>query len=212
VSVLGNRGEIRVQEPTAVERTIARRAAEGRATIPDLEFRRDVVIRDEQAVAASLVRACATALRTVPRANGAWRDGRFELYSRVNVGLVVETDEAHVIPTVFDADTKSIDDLAEEIEELSARARRGGLASPAFSGATFTLWNVAGVDSATIIPSQAAAVAAGAVRDAAVVRGGALAARRLMTLTLACDSRILYGGHAVRFLTTVAGVLEEGAA
>ncbi len=33
-----------------------------------------------------VVKACALALREHPRANGAYRDGRFELYSRVNVG------------------------------------------------------------------------------------------------------------------------------
>ena len=38
---------------------------------------------------ALLVRACARALRAVPRANAAYRDGRFELYRRINVGIVV---------------------------------------------------------------------------------------------------------------------------
>ena len=50
-----------------------------------------------------VVKASAIALREFPKANGAYRDGKFELYSRVNVGVAVAAKEALVVPTVFDA-------------------------------------------------------------------------------------------------------------
>src|SRR5262249_20180173 len=53
-----------------------------------------------------VVKACAIALRRFPRANGAYRDGRFELYSRVNVGIAVAAEDALLVPTIFDADRK----------------------------------------------------------------------------------------------------------
>ena len=181
---LSAKGEIRTLEPSPAERAVARRAAESRATIPVLELSLPSV---PGADTAALVGACALALRAHPRANAAYRDGRFELYQRTNVGFVVATAEAYLIPTVFDADQKQPAQLAEEIERLRAEAGAGQLASPAFSGGTFTVWNAAehGLSAAGIplVSPQAAALAAGTA-----------------TLTLACDHRILYGARAAEFL------------
>jgi pyruvate dehydrogenase E2 component (dihydrolipoamide acetyltransferase) len=162
-------------------------------------------------ITAILVRACALALRAVPRANGAYRDGRFELYSRVNVGVVLASERSYVIPTVFDADRKAVPDLSAELEQLTRGADAGELSPPAFSGATFTLTNVGelGVDASTIVvnPPQAAALAAGAIRNEPVVRGGEIVAGHAMTVTLACDHRILYGAQAARFLSEITAAL-----
>jgi pyruvate dehydrogenase E2 component (dihydrolipoamide acetyltransferase) len=151
----------------------------------------------------------------VPRANGAYRDGRFELYSRVNVGVVMQTGDAYLIPTVFDADQKSLAALSDEIETLCVRARDGVLTQPALSGATFTLSNVGaeGVVRSTLVtnPPQAAAIAAGAIQEVPVVRDGAVVPGHRMTVTLACDHRILYGRQAARFLAAVKSALEGGA-
>jgi pyruvate dehydrogenase E2 component (dihydrolipoamide acetyltransferase) len=218
VSAGSAKGEVRVQEPDRSERLVARRSAEARATIPDLELRAEVDLEPGaggtgslvRAGTASLVQACALALREVPRANGAYRDGRFELYSRVNVGVVVASEECYVIPTVFDADRKSLSELSEEIAEITGRA--GELSPPELAGATFTLSNpgALGVASATpvVVPPQAAALAAGAIREVPVIRDGALVPGHSMTLTLACDHRILYGAQAARFLTAVKARLE----
>jgi pyruvate dehydrogenase E2 component (dihydrolipoamide acetyltransferase) len=224
VSAEGAKGQTHVEEPTAAQRLVARRVSEARATVPDLELRADVEMADYaqlpdqrgSSIEAVLIRACALALREVPRANGAYRDGRFELYSRVNVGLVVATEDAYVIPVVFDADRKSLSSLAGEVEELTSRARSAQLSASAFSGATFTVWNVGayGAQGASVVtnPPQAAALAAGAIREAPVVRDGSVTAGQVMSITLACDHRILYGVEAARFLGAVKSRLEDPAA
>lgn len=185
----GARGETRIEEPTAAERTIARRAAESRATVPSLDLS-VAVDPGPGASTARLVRASALALRGHPRANAAYRDGRFELYSRINVGVVVATEDTYAIPTLFDADTRELLELEEEIGRLAAGARAGTLPAPAFTAATFSLWNAAehGITGASIpvVAPQAAALAAGT-----------------QTLTLACDHRILYGERAASFLTEI---------
>ena len=72
-----------------------------------------------------MIKACALALRDFPRANGAYRDGKFELYSRVNVGVAVAGQDALVVPTVFDADRKSLGQIAARVARARrARARR----------------------------------------------------------------------------------------
>ncbi len=164
-------------------------------------------------ITALLVRACALALRAVPAANSAYRDGRFERYQRVNVGLLVATSEIYTIPTVFDADGKRLGELGEEIAALRQRADAGTLSPADLSGATFTLADMGpfGIASSTpvIVPPQAAAVGAGAVREVPIVRDRAIVPGRMMTITLSCDHRILYGAAAGAFLGTIKSRLEE---
>ncbi|MGI9184892.1 MAG: 2-oxo acid dehydrogenase subunit E2 [Solirubrobacteraceae bacterium] len=209
------KGDTKVLEPSRAERAIARRTAETRATVPDLELGAEVDIAPALAAAADqgcslaavLVRSCALALRATPRANAAYRDGRYELYSRVNVAVTVATDDGYASPTLLDADTKPLPTLDAELALLTGRARTGELTPPELAGATFTLTDLGpwGVDRPGTLVSapQAAALAAGAVRTVPVVSNGAVVPGQVLSLTLACDSRILFGVHAARFLANV---------
>jgi pyruvate dehydrogenase E2 component (dihydrolipoamide acetyltransferase) len=205
-----SRGEVQIVEPTAAERAIGRRAAESRATVPFYELGVEIDLGGRSGTAVVLG-AIAQALRESPRANAAYRDGRFELYSRVNVAVVM----GNVAPTVFDADTKSIEQLAAELETLSGRAERGELTPPELSSATSTFADLGplGVDRPSIVPviGQAVAIAAGAIRERPVVRGGAIVPGQTMQLTLACDHRILYGAAAAGLAARIKQLLEEPA-
>ncbi len=216
------KGQTTIVEPSRAERSIARRTAEVRATVPDLELSADVDATGLRAATASgrspaavLARACAQALRAHPRANAAYRDGRYELYSRVNVAVAVATEDGWLSPTLLDADTKSLAALDAELSGLAARAVAGELTPPELAGATFTVtdlgaWRVSRPSGFVAAP-QAASLVAGAVQAVAVVRDGVVVPGHRMTLTLACDSRILFGVHAARFLGAVADALEIGA-
>ena len=163
-----------------------------------------------------VVKACALALREFPRANGAYRDGHFELYSRVNVGVAVAAQDALVVPTVFDADRKCLRQIAARRrgrwrEQGPRRARSPRPSSPA---ATFTVSNLGmfGIDSfaAVINPPQAAILAVGAIAERPVVRRRRRSSHaHLMGVTLACDHRILYGADGAEFLARIRSLLEE---
>lgn len=218
------KGDTQIQEPGRLGGAIARRAAEIRATVPDLELAIDVDAGPALALAragglsltAILVRAAATALRELPWANAAYRDGHFERYERVNVGIVVTTEDALVIPAVLDADSKSLPELTGELETLAARARNGELTPPEQAGTTFTLSDFTALAAHRITPMitapQAAALTAGAIRREPVVADGdAVVAGDVMTLTLACDHRILFGERAARLLGRIAELVQEPA-
>jgi pyruvate dehydrogenase E2 component (dihydrolipoamide acetyltransferase) len=185
------------------------RAVEARARVKAAAGEGDVVPSFNDMV----VKACALALREHPRANGAYRDGRFELYSRVNVGIAVAARDALVVPTVFDADRKGLRQIASESRALAQRVRDGQITPPELSGATFTVSNLGmyGVDSfsAVINPPQAAILAVGAIREKPVIRGGELSSGHLLPLELACDHRILYGAPAAELLAGIRSLLEE---
>jgi pyruvate dehydrogenase E2 component (dihydrolipoamide acetyltransferase) len=224
------KGKVSYEEPTKLQATIARRMAESKATAPhfylqaEVDMSRAVEARARVKAAAAegqvvpsfndmVVKACALALREHPRANGAYRDGRFELYSRVNVGVAVAAHDALVVPTVFDADRKGLRQIAAESRALAQRVRDGQITPPELSGGTFTVSNLGmfGIDSfsAVINPPQAALLAVGAIAERPVVRDGELATAHLMSVNLACDHRILYGAPAAEFLARVRALLEE---
>jgi pyruvate dehydrogenase E2 component (dihydrolipoamide acetyltransferase) len=160
-----------------------------------------------------VVKACALALRSFPYANGAYRDGRFELYSRVNVGVAVAARDALVVPTVFDADRKGLREIAEDARALAGRVRDGSITPPELSGGTFTVSNLGmyGVTnfSAVINAPQAAILAVGAITEKPVVRDGQITTAHILGVTLACDHRILYGAPAAEFLARIRALLEE---
>ncbi len=224
------KGQTTYEDLSKTQATIARRMAESKATAPHFYLRAEVDMsravegRAQLKAAAGegevvpsfndmVIKACALALREHPRANGAYRDGRFELYSRVNVGVAVAAKDALVVPTVFDADRKGLRQIATESRELAAKVRDGQITPPELSGATFTVSNLGmyGIVgfSAVINPPQAAILAVGAIEERPVVRDGELATAHLMQVDLACDHRILYGAPAAEFLARIRTLLEE---
>ena len=229
-SVETAKGQVQIQEPNKTQQTIARRMAESKATAPHfyltIEIDMGKAVEARAAIKAAVkegdpvpsfndmvVKACAIALREFPKANGAYRDGRFELYSRVNVGVAVAAEEALVVPTVFDADRKGLRQIAAETRALAAKVRDGSVIPPELSGGTFTVSNLGmyGIDSfeAVINMGQAAILSVGAIREAPAVRDGQIVPAQLMKATIACDHRILYGAEGAEFLARVKSLLEE---
>jgi pyruvate dehydrogenase E2 component (dihydrolipoamide acetyltransferase) len=203
---LSGRGDVSHEELTRPQQSIVRRMAESKATAPDFSL----TLEAEPAAAGveHIVRAAALALRDFPRVNGAYRDGRFETYSRVTSGVAMAGPDALVVPTVLDADTKSAEELAAELRVLGERVASGSVGAPELAAGTFTVWSLPVRRFTPILnPPQAAILAAGAVESRAVVRDGAVVARDVMELTLVSDHRILYGDEAAAFLARVAEYL-----
>ncbi len=160
-----------------------------------------------------VVKACAIALRKFPRANGAYKDGRFELYSRINVGIAVAANDALVVPTIFDADKKGLREIAADARSLAGKVRDGGITPPELSGGTFSVSNLGmyGIKSfgAIVNSPQAGILAVGEIADRPVVKDGQVVPGKLMEMTLSCDHRILYGADGAEFLAEIKRILQE---
>lgn len=217
----GAKGAVERRALTRAERSVARRAAEIRATVPHVEMSVLAAVGDavaragEEAVSllALTVAACAQTLRALPQANGSYRGDELELYSRVNVGVTVSAAGIYLIPTVFDADLKSPVEIQSELDRLRERALEGTISAPEMSGGTFTVTD-AGADgllalSPLVISPQAGALSVGAVQQIPCRRGEGWEPEPHVQLTLACDHRILYGAGASEFLQTVRKHLEQ---
>jgi pyruvate dehydrogenase E2 component (dihydrolipoamide acetyltransferase) len=223
------RGAVTEQEPSRLLGLIARRMADAKTTIPHFQVETEVAMDAAIALRAQLkeaaaegdavpsfndliVKASAIALRRHPRANGSYRDGRFDLHERVNVGVAVAADDALIVPTVFDADTKSLGQIARDVRDLAGRVRAGTIAPADLEGGTFTVSNLGMYGMSAITPvinaPQAAILGVGALRPVLARVDGEIVDRTLMTLRLSCDHRILYGADASVFLAEIRDLLE----
>jgi pyruvate dehydrogenase E2 component (dihydrolipoamide acetyltransferase) len=220
-----------VVEPTRMQATIARRMAESKSTVP--EFTVTVEARVDQAVSMRqqlkdsvpgaekvtmtdfLVRACALALRKFPEVNTSWVEGRFQRKRSVNIGLAVAPSQGMglLVPVVHDADAKDIVQISIESRQVIERARSGRPADGDLTGATFSISNLGmfGVDEFTAIinPPEAAILAVGAIKDAAVVDDGKVVVGKVMRMTLTVDHRVFYGATAAQFMSEVKRLLEN---
>jgi pyruvate dehydrogenase E2 component (dihydrolipoamide acetyltransferase) len=214
-----------------VQLRIAQRMALAKSTIPDFavsmsvdmgpadELRRSLVDHSSQndvrppSLNDMIVKASGLALREHPYTNGSYLDGEFLIHEHVNVGVAVATEGSLVVPTVFDADQRSLVSISAEVRRLASAVREGRVDAADLSGGTFTVSNLGmfGVSDfiAVVNPPQAAILAVGSVEEVPVVRDGELAIGKRMSMTLTCDHRILYGADAAAFLGRVRDLLER---
>jgi len=224
----GGKGDVETLELTATQATIARRMEESSKTIPVFTVSTDVDMtlvaelrrgaREERDDAPSLndfvVKGVAMALGAFPRFNASFAGGRIERYSRINVGVAVATDDALLVPVVHDADLKSLAEIASETRRLAEGARSRTLAPADLADGTFTVSNLGmfGVRSfaAIVDPPQVAILAVGGIRRAPVEDdAGGVVFRDLMTVTLTCDHRAVYGADGAQFLSRLRDLLER---
>jgi pyruvate dehydrogenase E2 component (dihydrolipoamide acetyltransferase) len=224
----GPKGEAEVQELTRLQQTVSRRMAESKATAPEfsialtVDMTAAVELRERLKQISDpvpsfndmVVKASANVLREFPRGDGDYRDGKFELYERVNVGIAVAAQDALVVPTLFDADKKSLGQIARDARQVIEKVKEKTVTPPELSGGTFTVSNLGmfGIEQFTAIinPPQAAILTVGKLaKKPAVDDKGKVVARDQMTLTLVCDHRILYGADGAQFLARVKELLEQ---
>jgi pyruvate dehydrogenase E2 component (dihydrolipoamide acetyltransferase) len=162
-----------------------------------------------------VAKALLVAARRHPMINSSWDEAAQEIVVKrpVNLGIAVAAERGLIVPNVKGADTLPLADLARSIDEL-ATTTRAGKATPAdMAGGTITITNVGvfGVDAGTpiLMPGEAAILAFGQVRDLPWVVAGELAVRKVTTLSLSFDHRIVDGELGSAVLRDVGSMLED---
>jgi 2-oxoisovalerate dehydrogenase E2 component (dihydrolipoyl transacylase) len=164
-----------------------------------------------------LSRAVMLAMRRTPEINSVWdaSAGEVVLKHYVNLGIAAATPRGLVVPNVKDAQDLTLLDLAGALNALTATAREGRTQPAEMSGGTFTITNVGpfGVDGGTPIinPGESAILCFGAIKKAPWVVDDEIVVRHVTTLALSFDHRHIDGEKGSRFLSDVAGILEDPA-
>jgi 2-oxoisovalerate dehydrogenase E2 component (dihydrolipoyl transacylase) len=165
---------------------------------------------------ARLARASVAACQAEPGLN-AWYDAKADvrtLREEVDLGIAVDLPDGLLVPVLRNAHKMDIDALAGELEQLVAKARERALSPETLRGATITLSNFGAIGgryaSPMVVPPQVAIVGAGRIaKQPVVTKDGALAAHRVLPLSLTFDHRAATGGEAARFLNALKRDLES---
>ncbi|HUZ25135.1 MAG TPA: dihydrolipoamide acetyltransferase family protein [Streptosporangiaceae bacterium] len=150
-----------------------------------------------------------------PMINSAWDQAAQEIVVRryVNLGIAAATDRGLVVPSIKDAHALSLPDLARALTDLAATARAGKSTPADLAGGTISITNVGvfGVDTGTPIlpPGETAILAFGQVKDAPWVHEGELAVRKVCTLGMSFDHRVVDGDLGSAVLRDVGSMLTD---
>lgn len=162
-----------------------------------------------------VAKALLLAVRRHPAINSTWDGPAQEIVVKhhVHLGIAAATSRGLLVPTVRDAHRLSLAELARAIEQATATARDGRASPQDLAGGTITITNVGifGVDGGTPIltPGQAGILSLGQIRDMAWVHEGELAVRKVTTLALSFDHRIVDGELAAAVLRDMAAMLAD---
>jgi pyruvate dehydrogenase E2 component (dihydrolipoamide acetyltransferase) len=220
---------VTVKDLTRIQLTTGRRLSESKQQAPHFYLTVEVDMAEALKLRATLnekaggafkisvndlvIKAATWALTRHPGLNASFQNGRLLLYERVHIAVAVAIDEGLVSPVLFDADRKSLGQIARESRALVERARTGKLRPDDLSGGTFTVSNLGMYDMdnfvAIINPPQAAILAVGAVREIPVVREGQIVIGQVMKATLSVDHRAADGAQGAQFLADVRNALES---
>jgi 2-oxoisovalerate dehydrogenase E2 component (dihydrolipoyl transacylase) len=158
----------------------------------------------------------AGALRTNPRLNSSWLDGKIVLKKAINVGVAVAARDGLVVPVVHNAVEGTITELARKLDGVVKRARSGKMTIEDVRGGTFTLNNTGALGSvwggAIINHPQAAILTTEAIvkRPVVISSNGKdeVVVRSMMNICLSFDHRIIDGAEASEFLQAVKSGIE----
>ena len=213
-----------------MRRTIAARLTEAVQTIPhfhltlDVELDRLLALRAEANAAAPegaklsvndfVIKALALALQRVPAANAVWAEDRILRFRQSDIGIAVALDGGLITPIIRQAEAKSLSAIAAEMRDLSARARERKLKPQEYQGGAAAISNLGmyGIRefSAVINPPHATILAVGAAqRRPAESEDGGVRFVSQMTVTLACDHRVVDGALGAELLGAFKGFVER---
>jgi 2-oxoisovalerate dehydrogenase E2 component (dihydrolipoyl transacylase) len=224
-----------VVDPTPIRRMIAERMTKSTSEIPHawsaievdvsglVQWREEKKLRFEEVNGFRLtylpitLSTVARALRSHPRINSSWVDGKIVLKRAINVGVAVASADGLLVPVIHDAADASVFEVARKLNGLLDQVRRGKMTLENAEGGTFTLNNTGTLGSiwggAIINYPQAAILTTETItkRPIVVVDGGtdSIVVRSMMNICLSFDHRIIDGAEASEFMQSVKTGLES---
>ncbi|MDE3723038.1 dihydrolipoamide acetyltransferase family protein [Nocardiopsis sp. N85] len=162
-----------------------------------------------------VAKALLLAIKRNPEVNASWDEANQEIVVKdyVNLGIAAATERGLVVPNVKDANAKTLPQLAAALKELTDTARSGKVSPADMSNGTITITNVGvfGVDAGTPIlnTGEAAILAFGQIRDMPWVHKGKLKIRKVTTLSLSFDHRLVDGELGSKVLRDIGAALED---
>ncbi|MBL1419867.1 MAG: pyruvate dehydrogenase complex dihydrolipoamide acetyltransferase [Alphaproteobacteria bacterium] len=161
-----------------------------------------------------VIKAAAMALIKVPEANASWTGDSILMHKHADISMAVAIEGGLITPIVTNADLKGLAELSVNTKDLATRARDRKLQPSEYQGGTFSISNMGmmGIKQFTsIINSPQGAILSIGSGEKRVVVGdnGEFVAKTMMTVTIACDHRVIDGSVGANFLAAFKGFIEQ---
>jgi pyruvate dehydrogenase E2 component (dihydrolipoamide acetyltransferase) len=160
-----------------------------------------------------LVKASVVALKQFENFNSSLDGDELVLKRYYNIGFAADTPNGLVVPVIKAADTKGLKEIAQDLTELSGKAREGKLSPADMSGATFTISSLGGIGGTSFTPiinaPEVAILGATRAQVKPIWNGSEFAPRLMVPLSLSYDHRVIDGAAAARFMVYLVGVLSD---
>ena len=212
---------------TAMRRIVAERMLTSKQTIPCYYLQMDADMTDLAELRSNLnagatdgkisfndfiVKACALALKAFPQVNSRWVEGGIQRRAAAHVGLAVALDEGLVVPVVRHADTKTLREIARETADFARRARSKKLVPDEYRDGCMTVSNLGmfGIRNfvPVVNPGESTILGLGVIQDRVVHCQGDVGVRKMMSMTLSVDHRLVDGAVGAQFLEMIRDLLE----
>ena len=164
---------------------------------------------------AFMLKAAAAALQAFPKFNSSLdASGENLVYKQyINIGVAVDTPDGLVVPVIRDVDKKGIVQLAQELGEISVKARDKKITAADMQGGCFTISSLGGIGGTSFTPIINAPEVAilGVSRSSIkpVYQDGQFVPRLMLPLSVSYDHRVIDGAAAARFTVYLAKVLSD---
>lgn len=158
-----------------------------------------------------VLHAVARAMSEFPRMSSHVFPDRYVLLRDVNIGLAVSSDDGLRVPVITHADKSDLAELSVRTKQLSANARNGKIDPGLKAGLTVSTLGMYGIPQflPIINPPECAILAVGKSSPKVVTDGTAISIKKMMTITLACDHRLIDGAYAASFLGRAKEILQQ---
>jgi pyruvate dehydrogenase E2 component (dihydrolipoamide acetyltransferase) len=160
-----------------------------------------------------LVKASVAALKAFEIVNSSLDGDELVVKRYYNIGFAADTPNGLVVPVIKDADTKGLKQIAQDLTELSGKARDGKLSRDDMSGATFTISSLGGIGGTSFTPiinaPEVAILGATRAQVKPIWNGSEFTPRLMVPLSLSYDHRVIDGAAAARFMVYLVGVLSD---
>ena len=163
-----------------------------------------------------IMKALVPALKKHPSLNAVVDDEQniIILKKYYNFGVAVDTPDGLIVPVIKDVDRKNILQIAEELMDISQRAREGKLQLEELQDATFSITNIGSIGGVIAYPvidyPRVAIMGTHKIKKTPVVdENDEIVIRHMMYVSLTFDHRVLDGAEAARFTRDLAYILEH---
>jgi pyruvate/2-oxoglutarate dehydrogenase complex dihydrolipoamide acyltransferase (E2) component len=160
----------------------------------------------------TVLHVTALALKEFPELNARLEGDEIVYLERYDLGIAVQTGQGLVVPVVRGCDTRSVEELRADVDELAAKAREGRLTADELRGSTFTVTSAGKLAGVLVTPlvnhPEVAILGVHRIAPRPVVRDGEVVVRPMGNVSVTFDHRVVDGARAAAFTLDVIARLE----